>query len=396
MKTHNKIALSAGIIALAGLVVWALQPGPVAVEVAQVTRSAFEQTVSDDGKTRVRDRYVVSAPLAGRVERIELKAGDPVKAGQAVAVLRPTAPAFLDARTERELQERIGAAEAQLLRARTEVARVSAQRDQAKADFDRQNRLYTEGFISAAAREQVELTLRVAEKTIEAAKFGEEAALHESAQARAALVRYRSGAPGAKWAVTAPVTGAVLKVVQESEGAVALGAPLVELADLGSLEAVVEILSQEAVAIQPGMAARIELGTGVPPLAGRVRRIEPAAFTKISALGVEEQRVNVVLDFAEPLDKIRTLGDGFRVEADIVTHRVEGAVTVPVGALFRDGEGWAVFTVEGNRTVKRAVKVPRRNGVAALVESGLKPGDKVVVYPSDSLKDGARIVIPPS
>jgi HlyD family secretion protein len=141
------------------------------------------------------------------------------------------------------------------------------------------------------------------------------------------------------------------------------------------------------------MPARVELGASVPPLAARVRLIEPAAFTKISALGVEEQRVNVVLDFAEPLDRIRTLGDGFRIDADIVTHSVRDAITVPVGALFREGEGWAVFVVEGNRAVKRAVQVPRRNGVTALVEAGLKPGERVVVYPSDSLEDGARVTV---
>jgi len=196
---------------------------------------------------------------------------------------------------------------------------------------------------------------------------------------------------GARWEVTSPVKGSVLKVVLESEGAVALGAPLLELADARSLEAVVDVLSQESVAIKPGMPARIELGRGVASLAARVRLVEPAAFTKISALGVEEQRVNVVLDFAEPLDKIQTIGDAFRVDAAIVTHRVQDAVKVPVGALFRDGEGWAVFVADGGRAVKRAVKAPLRNGAEALVEDGLKPGERVVVYPSDALRDGLRI-----
>jgi HlyD family secretion protein len=154
---------------------------------------------------------------------------------------------------------------------------------------------------------------------------------------------------------------------------------------------VVDVLSQESVAIRPGMPARIEVGRGVPPLAARVRLIEPAAFTKISALGVEEQRVNVVLDFAEPLDRIQTIGDAFRVDAAIVTNRVENAVKVPVGALFRDGEGWAVFVADGGRAIKRAVNAPLRNGAEALVEGGLTPGERVVVYPSDALRDGSRI-----
>jgi len=190
------------------------------------------------------------------------------------------------------------------------------------------------------------------------------------------------------------VSGAVLKVLQESEGAVALGAPLLELADARSLEAVVDVLSQEAVAIRPGMAARVELGQGVAPLPALVRLVEPAAFTKVSALGVEEQRVNVILDFAGPLDQVWTIGDGFRVEAHIVTHRIEDAVKVPVGALFREGEGWAVFVVQDDTAAKRAVEVPRRNGLEAVVANGVKPGERVIVYPSDALRDGSKIEIP--
>jgi HlyD family secretion protein len=391
MRTRNKIALGIGLVAVAALVAWALRSPPVSVELAEVIKGVFEQTVTDDGKTRVRERYAVSAPLAGSIERIRLKAGDPVERGQVVALLVPSAPALLDARAVRELQARVGAAEAQQLRARAEVARVMAQRDQAQADLDRQAKLFKEGFISATAREQSELALRTADRTVEAARFGEDAARHELDQARAALARYRSGAPGAKWDVVSPVTGSVLKVTQESEGSVVLGAPLLELADARSLEAVVDVLSQESVAIRPGMPVRIDLGRGVAPLAARVRLIEPAAFTKISALGIEEQRVNVVLDFVEPLDKVQTLGDGFRVEAAIVTHRVEDAAKVPVGALFRDGAGWAVFVADGGRAVKRAVKAPLRNGTEAMVEEGLKPGERVVVYPSDALRDGARI-----
>jgi HlyD family secretion protein len=392
MTKRNKIALGILLVAGAAVVAWALRAPPVSVELAEVRKGTFEQTVSDDGKTRVRERYTVSAPLAGRIERIQLKAGDAVERGQVVAVLTPAAPALLDARAVRELQARVGAAEAQQLRAKAEVARVMAQRDQSKADFDRQAKLFQEGFISATAREQAELALRTAERTVEAARFAEDAAGHELEQARAALTRYRSGEPGGKWEVTSPVTGSVLKVTQESEGNVILGAPLLELADARSLEAVVDVLSQESVAIRPGMPARIDLGRGVAPLTARVRLIEPAAFTKISALGVEEQRVNVVLDFVEPLDKVQTIGDAFRVDAVIVTRRVADAITVPVGALFRDGEGWAVFVTQDGRAVKRAVKAPLRNGAEALVEDGLQPGERVVVYPSDALRDGARIV----
>jgi HlyD family secretion protein len=393
MKRRNLLLLGAGGVALALLVAWALRPQPVAVEAAAVTEGPFEQTVVDDGKTRVRDRYVIAAPLAGSVERIRLEPGDAVRQGQAVALLTPTAPAFLDARTARELQERIGAADAQFARARAEALKVLAQRDQARADLARQEKLAAGGFVSPTAREQAELALRTAERAVDAARFAEEAARHDAAQARAALTRYKSGEPTAKWEVVSPVNGSVLRVIQKSESPVGLGAPLLEVADARSLEAVVDVLSQDAVAIRPGMAARVELGTGVPPVPARVRLVEPAAFTKVSALGVEEQRVNVVLDFAGPLDHVWTMGDGFRVEAHIVTHREEKAVKVPVGALFREGDGWAVFVVDGERAARRAVKVPRRNGAEAMVEDGLKPGERVIVYPSDALQDGSRIEI---
>ena len=384
MKRRNKIALAAGLVALALLVAWALRPQPVAVELAEATRGTFEQVIADDGKTRVRDRYVIAAPLAGRVERIRLQEGDPVRQDQVVALLTPTAPAFLDARTARELQERLGCAE---------TLKVQAQRDQARNDLERQTRLSKEGFVSQTALEQARLSLRTMDRAVDAARYAEDAAGHEVRQAKAALTRYQSGEPGAKWEVTSPVSGAVLKVVQRSEAPVGLGAPLLEVADARSLEAIVDVLSQEAVAIRPGMPARLDLGAGVPPLAARVRLVEPAAFTKVSALGVEEQRVNVVLDFAEPLDKVQTIGDAFRVDARIIVFEEKNAIRVPVAALFREGEGFAAFVVEGDTARKRAVKAPRRNATEALVEEGLQPGEQVVVYPSDALREGARVEV---
>jgi HlyD family secretion protein len=391
MTRRNQILLAAALLALALLVAWSLQPRPVAVETAAVARGPFEQTIVDDGKTRVRDRYVIAAPLAGSVERIRLEPGDTVRQGQAVALLTPTAPAFLDARTARELQARVGAAQAQQARAKAETLKVLAQRDQTRADLARQEKLAREGFVSATAREQAELALRTVDRALDAARFAEDAARHDLEQAKAALTHYRSGDPTAKWEVTSPVNGSVLKVIQKSESPVALGAPLLEVADARSLEAVVDVLSQDAVAIRPGMRARVELGQGVAAVPALVRLVEPAAFTKVSALGVEEQRVNVVLDFAGPLDQVWTLGDAYRVEAHIVTYRVEDAIKVPVGALFREGEGWAVFVARDGAAHKRAVQVPRRNGVEALVEDGLQPGERVVVYPSDALRDGAAI-----
>lgn len=391
MKRRNAIVLAAGFACVLALAGWALRPRPVAVETAVVSGGAFELTVSDDGRTRVRDRYTVSAPLAGRMGRIVLRVGDPVEKGQVLAVLAPAEPGLLDARAERELRERVGSAEAHELRARAEARRMEAQRDQALADRERQRRLAQEGFVSPTGLEQAELALQVAERAVESARFAREAAGHEVAQARAALTRSRSAGATSEWRVTAPVAGAVLKVMQESEGNVVPGMALVEIADPRSLEAIVDVLSQESIAIRPGMAARVELGPAAPVLAARVRHVEPAAFTKVSALGVEEQRVNVVLDFVDPLDGIATLGDAFRVEAAIVVRRLEQAVKIPTGALFRDGEGWAAYRVEAGRAFKRPVAIELRNATEAVATGGVGAGDRVVVYPPDSLRDGSRV-----
>ena len=393
MRKSNKIALGAVIAGVAAIVAWALRPVPIVVETARVVRGPYEQVVSDDGKTRVRARYTVTAPLGGRIERIRLRPGDSVRRGEEVAVLVPADPALYDARTERELRARLGAAEAQQQRAAAEVKRVTARRDQARVDLERQKKLQGEGFISPAALDQATLAVQSEERALEGVRFAHDASAHELEQARAALGMYRGGEPRASWAVRSPVSGSVLRVVQESEGVVATGAPLLEIADPRSLEAVVDTVSQESVAIRAGMAARVELGRDVPSLAARVRLVEPAAFTKVSALGVEEQRVNVILDFVEPLDRVQTIGDAFRVDAHIVTHHIDDALKVPVGALFRDGGGWAAFVVRDNRAARRAVTVALRNGVEAAVTQGLEEGDTVIVYPSDKLTPGSRIEV---
>ena len=396
MKTSNIVVLGVVAAGVVAVVAWALRPMPVPVETAKVVRGVYEQTVSDDGKTRVRDRYTVTAPLAGRLERVRLRPGDRVQRGDEVAVLTPAAPEFRDARQERELVARIGSAEARHRGAAAEVKRVEGRRDQARIDAERQTQLQRQGFIASAALEQATLALRTEERALEAAQFAEESARHELELARAAVGFYRGSDSVTRWLLRSPVSGNILRVTQESEGVVALGAPLLDIADARSLEAVVDIISQEAIAIRPGMAARIEIGRGVAPLAARVRLLEPAAFTKVSALGVEEQRVNVILDFVEPLDRVRTIGDGFRVEAHIVTYRAEDALKIPVGAIFRDGPGWAAFELEGNRARKRQVEVRMRNGVEALVSGNLNAGDVVVVYPPDKLVDGSVVDIRPT
>ena len=382
-------ALATGLLALA------FRPQPVLVEVAEVTRGHFEQTVEDDGKTRVRERYVVSAPLAGKLKRIELKAGDKVNRGALLALIEPSIPALLDVRTERELTERLGAAEATRQRSAATVARAQATLDKSRADLARARKLAASGFVSPTQVEQAELELKVNVRELEAAQFAEHAAGHDVEMARAALLRAREGASGKpsgrRWEVRSPVAGQVLKVIQESETTVAIGAPLLEIGDPADLEVVVDLLSTDAVQVRPGNAVRIERWGRAEPLEGRVRRVEPSAFTKISALGVEEQRVNVVIDLNPPAGKWQSLGDGYRVDARIIVASLDNVVKVPVAALFRSGDQWAVFTLSGGRASKRIVNLARRGSLEAMVADGLQPGEQVIVHPGDAVKEGGRV-----
>lgn len=389
--------------ALLGGLVMAFRPQPVLVEIADVTRGSFEQVIEDDGKTRVRERYVVSAPLAGKLQRIALKAGDPVTAGMVLAVIDPSSPVLLDVRTERELTERLGAAEATRLRATATVERARATLDKSRADLERTRKLAAKGFVSAAQLEQAELEARISLRELEAARYADHAAAHDVSVAHAALLQVRDGAAGRstgkpsarRWEVRTPVAGQILRVEQESEATVAVGAPLLEVGQPAELEVVVDVLSTDAVQIRPGAPVRLLRWGRAEPLDGRVRRVEPAAFTKVSALGVEEQRVNVVIDLTSPAEKWQSLGDGYKVDASIIVASLDNAIKVPVSALFRDGNQWAVFTVANGKAARRIVQLGRRGGLEAVVEKGLQPGEKVIVHPGDSVRDGLRIKLTP-
>ena len=396
---RKNVALGVGLVIAAALaLVWAFQPRPLPVEVAEVVRGPFEKTIADDGRTRVRQRYVIAAPLSGRLARVTLNAGDAVKAGAPVAQIAPLAPALLDARARRELQERVGAAEAQLAQARAEVARTEAALSQARLDLERQGALQGAGFVSPAARDQAELAVRVQARARDAAAAAQHAAEHGVAQARAAVVQ-ASADGGRALPVVSPVTGQVLRLIQQSEAAVALGTPLMEVGDTGDLEVVVDLLSSDAARLRPG--ARVYLDAAGTTRAGRLRLIEPAAFTKVSALGVEEQRVNVIVDFDPAADKENAprLGDGFRVDARIVELSQPDALLVPVAALFRTGggaaDGWAVFVLVGGRAEQRSVTLGARGPLKAVVTAGLDAGERVVVYPGDALSTGRRVTVVP-
>ncbi len=396
MRRKHWIGITLAVLVLAAVLVWAFRPQPIRVEAAEVRTGLFERVVEDDGKTRVRDRYVVSAPLSGRLARVQLKVGDTVKAGAVVAVLWPSAPAMIDARSHRELNERVGGASAAVDQNRANVAREEAALEKARIDLTRLKKLQGEGFLSPSALDQAELAVRVQAKSLEAAHFALDGATHDLAQARAALMRAQEGAavrrPESSWSITSPVDGRVLRVLQESEAAVTIGTPLVEVANAEDLEVVVDVLSTEATQIAAGAPVRIDAGSG-RVLPGRVRRVEPAAFTKVSALGVEEQRVNVVIDFDGTPASLQGLGDGYRVDVRIVLVARMDVTVVPVAALFRRGDDWAAFVLEGDRVTVKTLRIGGRNAQEAWVEEGLAPGDRVVVYPSDSLRDGSRIQV---
>lgn len=391
--TIGRVIAVAGGLAAAAVIVWSVMPRPVPVETAVVAKGRFVATADEDGKTRIRERYVVAAPLGGRLTRVRLKIGDPVNADDLIATIVPSPAPFLDPRSRDEAEERLGAAEAALDRAATLAERARAQAEQANKDLARTRSLSERGVSTKQELERAELAVRVADRDVRAAEFQKHAAEHDLSQARALLARYGDGAKVSveSWAVTAPVTGLVLKVTQESETIVQPGAPIVEIGDAHDLEIVVDVLSRDAVEIHRGAEVTIEHWGGTGALAGRVRRVEPAAFTKISTLGVEEQRVNVLVDITSGPERWANLGDGYQLDARIVVFSQDDAIIVPAGALFRRGENWNVFVVNAGRVETREITLLRRSGRLAAVAAGLSPGERVIVYPSDRIAAGVRV-----
>ena len=391
--TVGRVVMGLGVAAAVAGVTWFLMPQPVPVETATVTKGRFVATVDEDGKTRVRERYVVAATLAGRLTRVRLKAGDNVAADDIVATIMPPPAPLLDPRSRREAEERLGTAEAARERSKATVGRAQVQADQAKTDLDRARTLVAQGAATVQALERAELVQRVADRDLRAAEFQDHATSHEVDQAKALLARYQDGGdtPIEHWNITAPVSGVVLRVVQESETVVQSGAPLLEIGDPRDLEIVTDVLSVDAVEIRPGADVAIEHWGGPGVLSGRVRRIEPAAFTKISTLGVEEQRVNVLIDVLSPREQWAGLGDGYQVDTRITVFTRDDIEIVPAGALFRRGDSWSIYVVEDGRAQLRAIDLVRRSGRSAAVSKGVAQGDRVIIYPSDQISPGVRV-----
>ena len=390
----KKIWIGIGVAMTLALLAWAFMPQPLEVEVASVSQGRFERAVQEDGKTRLRERYVVSTPLTGRITRLHLNQGDPVAANASVATLWPLNPTLLDERARAEQGARIGAVEASVARARANVERALASLEQARVELRRNEALARQGFISPNQNETGQLSVRLREKELESARQEENAARHELELARIALKQFSDAGPDRQqrpYEIKAPVAGKVLKLLLQSEGMVLAGTPLLELGDPAQLEVVADILTEDAAQITPGTAVQLSNWGGADVLEGRVRLIEPGAFTKVSALGVEEQRVNVVIDFTSPAEKWRSLGDGFKVDVRILVQVVDKAVKLPVSALFPLGARWGLFVMEQGRARRREIDVAARNGVEAWVGSGLASGTQVIVYPDSKLQDGDRI-----
>jgi HlyD family secretion protein len=398
MKRKTWIYAGAGAVALAALLAWAFAPRPLEVEAAAVVAGPFETSIGEDGMTRLRDSYRLYAPLTGTLRRIALREGDPVARDAVVAVMAPALAPMQDARTLREQRERIGMADAQLRRAgaRIDAARVALQRSQ--DELARSEQLAGRGYIAASKLSGDRLALQSGQKELEMAQAEQHVAAHEAAMARAAMAAVGANADSrGDFPLRSPIAGRVLRLPLTSETFVTPGTLLMELGDKGQLEVVADVLTVDAAQARPGSPVRIERWGG-PVLQGRVRLIEPAAFTKISVLGVEEQRVKVVIDIDSAPAQWSRLGIGYRVGVRIVTLASDKVLTVPVSAVFplppaqfKDGRTMGVYVIDKGRARLRAVQLGGRNDSQAWIRDGVAEGARVIVYPAAEIGDGVRV-----
>ena len=369
---------------------WAFQPQPVLVDVEEVLRGPLEVTINEDGKTRIKEKYIVSTPVAGRLQRIEFREGDRVTTGSTVvATIQPSNPSLLDARTLAQAKARVSAADAAVNRAESRLAQTEIDLKQAKKEYDDAEELFQSKSISETKYELAKSKHQSCEEQKKAASFDRDIAIYELKLAQSALLHVQPGKDGKDhlsssefFAIRSPIDGVVLRVLQESSTIVTPGTPIMELGDPDDLEIVVDLLSSDAVKIGPGTQVKIEQWGGANALTGVVRLVEPSAFLKISALGVEEQRVNVVVDFELPSENSGRIGDGYRVEARMITNRNENVLKVKTSALFREQNRWAVFVLQDKKVKLTFVEIGQRNDQEAEVLGGLTEGQQVVMQPS--------------
>jgi len=378
-------------------IVYAMLPQPIPVDTASVVVAPMHVSVNEEGITRIRERYVVSCPLKGRLRRVSLEPGDRVSAGETVlAVIEPIDPELLDARALAQAEARVQAAEAALRQAGASLERTRAAYDFAENELVRLNQAFNAGAANKHELDEARTNERTSTEDFRATEYGEEIAKYELEVARGALL-YALGEgesdERARMPIYSPIDGAVLRVLQESVAVVPSGTPLIEVGDPRDLEIVIDVLSSDAVTIRPGQRVVIDHWGGSKPLEGIVRIVEPSAYTKVSALGIDEQRVNVIVDFTSSVEHRMTLGDGFRVEASIVIWEEPMILQIPTNAAFRAGDKWAVFVIVDGKTELREIESGQHNGRTTRILSGLNESEQIVLYPSDQLTSGARVEV---
>jgi len=392
--TRRTLLLTMLIIAVVAATIYGFMPKPIAVDLVTATRGPIRVTIEEEGRTRLKERFVVSSPVSGYLTRIGLKAGDSVRRGQLLAILEPLRPQPLDQRSREEAAAAVLAAEAGFKAAREKEQAAQADCEYIEKRVDRIRNLHAKRYVAKDQLDQVESEAKKAKAVQRAAAAAAEAARFDLERAKALLKSVADASKNPKQeslAITSPSNGAVFRLFRESEGPVAAGAPLVEIGDVRGLEVRVEALSSEAAKIKRGTGVVFRRWGGDKDLEGVVRVVEPTGFTKISSLGVEEQRVLVIADIVSPPADWRALGDGYRLDAIFIIRDKEGVLQIPQGALFRSGQKWAVFVDESGRARQRIVVIGDQNGLAAELLSGLKEGERVIAHPDDAVKDGVRI-----
>lgn len=393
LRKHPVITLIA--VLIIGLLVWGFWPQPVLVEAVAASRAPMTVTIEEEGRTRVIDRYVIAAPVDGVTCRLQLNVGDAVQQDQVLLGITPLASQVLDSRSRAQARAKLAAAES-ALRAAEEQARAAAAAEQlAATELKRLRPLLQQGVISQDEFDRASTAASTTAAARRSADFNVEVARYEREAARSVL-EYTGSSNGdstERIEVRAPVSGKILKIDHECAGPVRTGEPLLEVGDPSALEIEVDVLSADAVKIRPGMQVLFERWGGEQALQGKVRIVEPVGFTKVSALGVEEQRVLVISDFTSPFEQWQSLGDGYRVEARFLLWHQDNVLQVPASSLFRYNDGWAVFVVEDNRARRQAVRVGQRNGLIAQILDGIEEGDSVINHPSDAVEHGVRVVV---
>lgn len=379
-------------ILIAGIV--AFLPNPVDVETSKVAEGPLRVSVREDGKTRIREKYIVSSPVAGRLTRIELRPGDAITSEETLlAIIMPNDPDILDARSQAQAEARVQSATAAVNRAKANSQRAGIDLGLANSKFERAQKVYAKNGISHDEYDTFRAEYLASVQADKSAKFDLEISQFELEMAKAAVNQFMESSPGHSepFLIYSPIAGKVLRVFQESSTAVERGTPLLELGDPRDLEIEVDVLSTDAVRIRPGADLTIEHWGGESPLKANVRVIEPAAFTKVSSLGVEEQRVNIISDFDETPDRLASLGDGYRIEARITISQLDNALQIPNSSLFRHQRQWHVFTIVDDKAVMRAVDIGLQNETHTEVLQGLQRDEEVIVYPNDQISNGVKI-----